>query len=241
MKGRPGELAHFLAPSPANRHRERLEARRAGITDHPKRHAVWHGLSPEMWSQLVNAGQRAGLNSPLPGSPEKFSTSFEPDWIWVDRTKAEPTARGSSVCFPSGWAPEEITGKAVSRVHGVVPGLNPQLGVAIQRFLQRLKLDQAWERFNWGLAPTAQLNRHPGLHPPRLEAEEVVAGNCFLRTEHHLFWAISPETVLFLIRIECHSWAELAPAVRQSVRLQLEGMTPDLLAYKGIPAIPAAE
>lgn len=233
MKGRPGNLAAFLAPSEGSHHAKILEARRHLLRASPERHGCWEKLGEDRWKEAVEAGRRADLA--LPETPLAFSETFEPDWIWVDRSGGEPLARGSSVCFPSGWAPDHITGKSVAKVHAVVPDLNATLGGAIQRFLERLKVDQAWERFNWGLAPDDRLNRHPDRSPPRLGTIAFERGEFHLRTEHHLFWALSDATVLFFIRVHHHPFRELSPELQEAIRRQVEAMTPELRTYKGIP------
>ena len=74
------------------------------------------------------------------------------------------------VCFPSSWALAEKIGHPLDFIHAVVPGLNSSIGSIIDTFLSRLEPGIAYERSNWGIAATPELNLHPSLNRPRLKA-----------------------------------------------------------------------
>ena len=73
-----------------------------------------------------------------------------------------------AVCFPSSWRPEEKNGLPVHAIHSPVPTLNKNLGARIDKFLANLEPGKAWERSNWGLSRSAELNQHPTRDIPRL-------------------------------------------------------------------------
>ena len=77
----------------------------------------------------------------------------------------------------------------VAEIHGVVPGLNQTLGPAMRQMLSRLRPGQAWQRSNWGLAATAELNLHPALGRPVPEPP-VRLDRLWLRVEEQLLMAL---------------------------------------------------
>lgn len=68
--------------------------------------------------------------------------------------------RAGAVYFPSSWRPEEKIGLAVHTIHSPVPTLNENLGVRIDKFLANLEPGKAWQRSNWGLSRSPELNQH---------------------------------------------------------------------------------
>lgn len=116
-------------------------------------------------------------------------------------TGGEYVLQAGCVYFPSSWHPEEKIGRPLSEIPDLVPGLNAKLGDRISQFLARIKPDTGWERANWGLSRSPELNQHPSrilskLEPPFL-ADEV-----WVRIEYQIFYRL-PETggVLFGIRL----------------------------------------
>lgn len=134
------------------------------------------------------------------------------------------------------WAPEEKFGRPLSEVHGPVPGLNDQLGSQLERFFTRLKPGVAWERSNWGLSRSAELNQHPSRALPRL-ANHDSPDEIWLRIEHQSLVRLPrTDAVLFGIRIENVPLPEVfahSPA-RAGLRHQLSTMPEATLTYKGL-------
>src|SRR5205807_1598666 len=62
--------------------------------------------------------------------------ALEPDFLLLasDEVGTFRLAAGS-VCFPSSWSLVEKMGRPLEEIHDVVPGLNDQLGKAIQSYL----------------------------------------------------------------------------------------------------------
>jgi hypothetical protein len=84
------------------------------------------------WERCVNLGQQ-----------------LEPDFLLL-RSSADSDIRlcGGCVCFPSSWSLAEKLGHPIEFIHGVVPGLNTQIGDQIRTFLIKLKPGLAWTRTN---------------------------------------------------------------------------------------------
>ncbi|MEW6303585.1 MAG: heme-dependent oxidative N-demethylase subunit alpha family protein [Verrucomicrobiota bacterium] len=140
------------------------------------------------------------------------------------------------VCFPSWWNLTEKIGKPIEFIHGVVPGLNQTLGRSISGFLSKLRPGISWERANWGLSRSSELNLHPERRMPRLipplKLEEV-----WLRIEDQSLVAL-PESggILFGIRLRIVPLGEVKqdePARRGLVRA-LRTMPGPVADYKGL-------
>jgi hypothetical protein len=171
-----------------------------------------------------------------------LAESLEPDWVLMVRDNAGKfRVRGGVVVFPSHWSLPEKVGLTLLETHGVVPGLNAAVGTAIDRFLDRLKPGTGAERYNWGLAATAELNLHPALSRPRLSGTPDPNGT-WLRVEHQILFVL-PDTaaIVFGIRIHLFPLAEILQSrqIKTGLHRILTSMPPTLQTYKGLtPAMP---
>jgi hypothetical protein len=142
------------------------------------------------------------------------------------------------VCFPSHWAIEDKIGRPLAAIHEPVPTLHAALGAKIDTFLANLRPDAVWERWNWGLAATAELNNHPSRTLPQLDAHTPIEA-CWFRAEHQVF-RLLPETrgILFAIRIHLTPLTVIGADLTLAPRLAkaLESMPPGIAAYKGLAA-----
>lgn len=172
----------------------------------------------------------------------RLGERLEPDLILLSPDQDGAfRVRAGVVCFPSSWALTEKIGLTLDETHGVVPGLNSDLGGSISQFLRKLKPETAYERANWGLAATPELNLHPALRRPRL-APPCEPARVWVRIEDQIL-AIMPETggVLFGIRIRVHPLCELLeePRIKAGLHRALRTMPTPLAAYKGLGAVHA--
>lgn len=159
---------------------------------------------------------------------------WEPDFVLLD---GDLRVQAGCVCFPSFWSLPEKLGKLIDLVHAPVPGLNEELGAKIRTFLNKLKPNEVWERWNWGLAATPELNCHPLMQRPRLSKASTLDATWF-RVEHQALVRLpSTGAILFGIRVivrtlreEMRASPEFAPALRQQLRTM-----PEFIAdYKGV-------
>lgn len=144
--------------------------------------------------------------------------------------------RAGCVCFPSSWALEDKIGRPIHEIHAPVPGLNREVGPQIGRFLGRLAPGVSWQRANWGLSGSPELNQHPRLRKPRLDAD-VTREQVFLRIEHQSLVALPRSGgVLFGIRIEVVPIACVLsdPPAAAGLRRALRTMPAPLAGYKGL-------
>ena len=224
----------FFRNRPENR--AVLEERRHWLAHEPERYAA---CEPEGEAALAEVMAFARTMNPgiAADSLVRLGESWEPDFLLLRQNGAgEFRLVAGCVCFPSHWALREKIGHSLAEIHGPVPTLNATLGPKIDSFLANLRADQVWERWNWGLAATPELNDHPARSNSRLGAEATLDA-CWFRTEHQAF-RLLPETrnVLFAIRIEIVPVREIAGDRALATRLAgaLLSMPPEIAAYKAV-------
>lgn len=164
----------------------------------------------------------------------QLGSTWEPDFVLLDE---DLRVQAGCVCFPSFWSLPEKLGKPIADVHAPVPGLNDEVGAKMQTFLHRLKPGEVWERWNWGLAATPELNCHPEMRRARLDASATLA-NTWFRVEHQALVRL-PQTgaILFGIRVLVSSLEEEAraePGFAPMLRQQLASMPEAVADYKGL-------
>jgi hypothetical protein len=164
------------------------------------------------------------------GSFVKLGQGWEPDFIVVDRHPPH-SALGGCVCFPSGWSLPEKFAQPVGLVHDRVPALNELLGSHIGQFLARLAVDKFYQRTNWGLTSSNQLNQHPKQQIPLIQAS---CSDPFLRIEWQAFGALSSGLILFGIRIFHIPFKQVRqnPEAAALLARNLETVSPEMLEYK---------
>ncbi|MBA4150797.1 MAG: DUF3445 domain-containing protein [Verrucomicrobia bacterium] len=249
MRFERGEMRSFLAPGPNS---EAVLAERWR----------WLGASPERYMVLTSDGiplldeaiDLARENEALSEAQFEMLCAIrdpqercmELGRIWeADFALLGPTATGSLilsggvVCFPSSWSLPEKIGKPMQSIHQPVPGLNEAIGRQIDLFLGKLRPGVVWLRFNWGVVRTAELNQHPDRDLPRLTSP-VRLDEAFLRIERQALVAL-PGTrgVLFGIRIEQLSLAEVSkePAAVKGLVHGLSTMDEEIARYKGFAQV----
>ncbi len=239
--------ADFFGPWPGEL--DLRSERRRWIENEPARHVL---AEDEAWDALIELSESAGIWTGEPfsippgitpsGLASLLGTVLEPDWLLLKRTPGSPRLTAGCVCFPSSWSPQPKLGATLARIHGVVPGLNPAIGQAIDGFLSRLKPGPAWTRANWGLSASAERNQHPERRLPRLGAS-FDPDNTWVRIEHQALLAL-PRTsaILFGIRIEHQPLSGIAahPALARPLARAVRTLPEPMAAYKGIAGIRAA-
>ena len=207
----------------------------------------WFTSDPELYAACEPGGEAAlaeatafarSLNPGLAAdSLLSLGANWEPDFLLLRQEDGgEFRLVAGGVCFPSHWALRDKIGHPLAAIHAPVPTLNATLQPKIDAFLANLRADTGWERWNWGLAPSAERNDHPARHLPRLTAATTLEA-CWFRAEHQAF-RLLPETrtILFAIRIDIIPLAELAndPALAIRLAAALRSMPDEIAAYKGV-------
>lgn len=215
-----------------------LAERGAWLARDPTRYVVATSESLPAWAEF---GALAATWSPAlaAADPKRLAAAIEPDVVLLTRAESGAVpfrVRGGAVVFPTGWSLPEKIGLTLAETHGVVPGLNTAIGAAIDRFLDRLRPETPAERWNWGLAATAERNLHPALSRPRLTAR-LTPETCWLRVEHQLIAALPASgAIVFGIRILHHRLDALLrdPLVRARLQRALITMPAAVATYKGL-------
>jgi hypothetical protein len=161
---------------------------------------------------------------------------WEPDFLLLQPQGDDFRLVAACVCFPSSWSLAEKMGQSVHWIHGAVPQLNPELGEKIRAFLAALRPGMDWERVNWGLASTPELNQHPSRGLPRLGSNATLASTWF-RVERQALRRL-PESggILFGLRIQVERLSEVCASTSAAATLRglLETMPEDVAEYKGL-------
>jgi dimethylamine monooxygenase subunit A len=169
-------------------------------------------------------------------SIESLGRTWEPDFVILDRA-APHQVRGGCVCFPSGWSLREKIGKSLFLTHAPVPDLNIDLGANISKLLARIDPGQFFQRTNWGLTGSSQLDQHPRHAIPAI-AVSVDPSDVYLRIEWQAVTGISPEALLFGIRVFHVPMEEVRelPSLAQRLADNLLTMPDAVAEYKRLSA-----
>jgi hypothetical protein len=162
----------------------------------------------------------------------ELGSIWEPDFVLLHRQKSAEIS-GGCVCFPTGWSLEEKQDRALSFVHSAVPGLNSQLGPNVERFFSHLQAQECYQRSNWSLTSSMQMNQRPQDNIPEIKSDCDPAGT-FLRVEWQALASIDIHRVLFGIRIY-HLTLESVCLHREAAQLlaeNLQTMPEEMLRYK---------
>jgi hypothetical protein len=226
---RAGDPRRFFAASPEND--DRLELRREILESFGDRHAFQERAAHAAVAELGDWAGTPGLD--VIGLAQQWEQDFMvlcPDEDGVDVLVA------GAVCFPSSWTPSEKVGLPVHTIHGVVPTLNDSLGGRIATFLSRVSSERAFERANWGLSASPQLNQHPALGLPRL-VPPLSLDQVWLRREDQVLFRL-PETkaLIFGIDVRVIPVAAIAadPDGAAGLHRALATMPAEIATYKGI-------
>jgi len=200
--------------------------------------AAWNGLAP-----MLGAGLQEGLGGggTVRDQAQRVAMDWAPDFLLLRRMGPDEPLRwvGGAVCAASGWDPGEKLGKTVMEIHAPVPGLNEGLGARVDRFLDGLKPGEIWERENWGLAATGELNLHPALGRPRPDPRRGLKSLWF-RLEEQAFVALpGGDALVFLIHVRVWPLAEVLEVTggRDAFVGMLESMSSEVADYKGLGAV----
>ena len=246
MKLAKGDIASFHKPGACHE---------AVIAERRK----WLALKPEVYCAMMPAGvglldetiEMAVSLGILPGVESMESWAALDPWtrclrlggmLEADFLLMKPDDDGvfrlcgGCLCFPSHWDLREKLGRTMAEIHAPVPGLNESLGRQIDGFLRRVKPGISWERANWGLSRTGELNLHPSRKLPRLDAG-VGLDDVWFRVEEQSLVAL-PENggVLFCIRLVIRPMCEIKAdsEARQGMIRALRTMPEPMAGYKGI-------
>lgn len=234
---RRGDTAQFFAPG--HDHADILRERRQWLAETPRRYARLTASGGPLLAAFHALASTWDQPARLHHDCVALASALEPDFLLLARD-AHGVFRleGGGLCFPTGWDLGQKLGGTLESIHGIVPGLNAALGLAIARLLDSVAEGATWERTNWGLAATAERNLHPALARPRLGPDcEPCA--VWLRVERQLLapLPVGPGVgVLFAIRVELTPLPDVLAdsTTRRGFARALSTMPDDVAHYKGL-------
>lgn len=242
MRFRRGDIAQFYRNT--SEHADVIAERRKWLQHDP---AKYIAALPEAEALLAEAvevansvGVSAGVGSSALETMTNLGAAWEPDLLVLKSPAAtsQPTLLAGCVCFPSSWALEEKIGRPLDTIHAPVPTLNEQFANPVQQFLARIKPGISWERINWGLSRSPELNQHPSRKLARLDAT-VTLEEVWFRAEYQSLIAL-PKTggVLFGIRLVIEPLTKLRSDKNfmEGLTRAIQSMPEPIAAYKGIAA-----
>ncbi len=224
-----------------------LAERTRWIGGDPGRYTAFPEASHPLLLETVSLARQHGVCPPsVPAASSLpaarlgllLASGWEPDFLLLDPSASgEFVLTGGAVCFPSRWDLAGKLGLGVRAIHAVAPGLNDELGSAIDRFLSRIPPGASFERHNWGLSASPELNQHPSRDLPLLGSGSRL-DDTWLRVERQSFVSL-PESGGLLFAIRVRSWPldhlkHESPSAAQGLARALSGMPADVAFYKGL-------
>ena len=235
FRAHPGDAKKFFAPT--ENHSDVMNERRHWLANDPGHHLLKEPVADLLVAEACHLAREWGTVKGEPSDLRSLGESWESDFVLLDENdEGQYVMRAAVICFPSSWSPEEKLGLPVYEIHSVVPTLNRDLGARIDRFLTNLKPDAAWERANWGLSGSPELNQHPTranrrLTPPFKDEE------AWVRIENQILLRL-PKTggILFGISLLNISLAEVKryPQASKGLHRAIATMPDEVAEYKSI-------
>lgn len=246
MRFARGEVAEFFKPGEA--YAEVIAERRKWLDAAPQVHCA---MMPEGTAMLDETVELAVSLATLPAAEtmagfadldplarcRKLGGLWEADFLLMKPDESGVfRLYGGCLCFPSHWDLGQKLGLPMAEIHDPVPGLNETLGRQIDGFLARIKPGVSWERANWGLSRSPELNLHPSRKMPRLDATVTLDEVWFRLEEQSLVALPGSGGILFGIRLVIRPMREIKedPAACQGMIRALQTMPEPMARYKGI-------
>jgi hypothetical protein len=240
MRFRRGEIAPFYKNSAAGA--DIIAERKKWIEQDTSKYVAALPESAPLLDEALEFAQSVGVVARR--GPTAFETmmnlgsAWEPDLLLLQclSPTSQPLLLAGCVCFPSSWPLEEKIGRPLDAIHRPVPTLNAQFANPVQQFLARIKPGISWERINWGLSRSPELNQHPGRKLPRLDST-VTIDEVWFRAEYQSLVSL-PKTngVLFGIRLAIERLANVIRDAQfaEGLARAIRSMPEAIAAYKGI-------
>jgi hypothetical protein len=165
---------------------------------------------------------------------EQLALTIQEDFaVLCEGAEGEGRVVALDVRFPSGWAPEQLSGASFARMHEPVPDFAKSREAAasmVQAMIER----GPYVRFVWTLCADARLDHHPSVRGV-VDWSQVRAP--WLRVERQISVPL-PEAraSLFLIRTYRYRVEALSAPERATLRAALASVPDEVRVYKGLPA-----
>jgi hypothetical protein len=240
MRFRRGDIASFYKNSPD--HAAIIDERKKWLQQDAAKYSAALPEAQPLLAEAVEVANSVGVMASVRATPAEtmlnLGAAWEPDLLLLKAPSQEsqPILLAGSVCFPSSWALEEKIGRPLDTIHAPVPTLNNQFANPVQQFLARIKPGISWERINWGLSRSPELNQHPcrklARFDPRVNVDEV-----WFRAEYQSLISL-PKTggILFGIRLVIEPLVSVCKdrEFQSGLARALRSMPESIAVYKGL-------
>lgn len=146
--------------------------------------------------------------------------------VWAPNANGQLSAQILSVCFPSGWAPEEKVNKTFAEIHMPVAN-NEMIMKAANGIASMITQKGPFVRSVWTVSNTPELSQHPRYKKPwtneRLE-------NMYFRTERQVTIPLE-DAAIFFIRVYV---MPLLSVDLEKIRQSIYSMDNSILTYKNL-------
>jgi dimethylamine monooxygenase subunit A len=161
------------------------------------------------------------------------------DLVIMRKGEAGWRLAAASLSFPSSWSLREKFGRPMHEIHAPVPGFGAGTRNAglIERMFDNLQPGNPVKRFNWSIYTDGEL-----YHPAHSGERDPNPDHAFLRVERQTLRKMPlSRDILFTIRIFLDPLLALErhperTKLATSLVAQLESLSPEQLAYKGLTA-----
>ena len=201
---------------------------------------IYQRMGPQI--DVVPAFRRIRLDDPLMPRLLLASGLVQEDLVILQKHQDGWTVTAGTLAFPSSWRLSDKLGKPMHDVHGPVPDFNAgtRNAMMIERMFDNLRPDMPVMRWNWSLYGDDVLHHPEAGNGGRRFGEGEIAEHVFLRVERQTLRKLPQSgAILFTIRIyvdpleALDSHAE-GPAIARALIEQVNELTPEQLAYKGL-------
>ncbi len=151
--------------------------------------------------------------------------------IWAPNASGELSAQVLSVCFPSGWAPEEKVNMTFQEIHEPIPDFDT-VRKASGMIARMITEKGPFVRHVWSIANTGNLNRHPSVCP---EWDRQILDEMWFRCERQVTVPVDGRSALFLIRVYVVPLKTIFDDTekKQKIIAAVNSMSDAVLDYKG--------
>ena len=145
-------------------------------------------------------------------------------------------ARAAVLCFPAYWRLADKLGQPLTGIHAPVPVYQDDLARRVNRVFEALRPENPVMRYNWGLAPIADLHTPPQAKATWPEIKQSTP--LFLRTERQTLRRLpGSDAVVFGIRSSVSPLSGLSPEEAREMLEALDAQSVEMEAYKGGAAL----
>ena len=161
-----------------------------------------NNVSRELLSSAIEALKKYSPGLPVDpqadGPVYNLTMNLQEDFvIWAPNADGDLSAQVLSVCFPSGWAPEEKVNMTFQDIHEPVPDFDT-VRKASGMIARMITEKGPFVRHVWAVSNTGNLSRHPSQCP---EWNSQTLDDMWFRCERQVTVPIDGQAALFLIRV----------------------------------------